>query len=64
MQYEPVQYENVEKLNRQGLWFVVIHTLILFNFVIDFEFFQHFRNEAVSAAVNIFRDQHMVAGFQ
>lgn len=39
MQYENVQYENVEKLNRQGLWFVVIHTLILFNFVIDFEFF-------------------------
>lgn len=34
-----MQYENVEKLNRQGMWFVVIHTLVLLNFVIDFEFF-------------------------
>lgn len=34
-----MKYENVEKLNRQGLLFVVIHTLVLLNFVIDFEFF-------------------------
>lgn len=34
-----MQYENVEKLNRQGMWFVIIHTLVLLNFVIDFEFF-------------------------
>lgn len=32
-------YENTEKLNRQAFWFVVLHTLLIINFVIDFEVF-------------------------
>jgi len=34
-----MQYENLEKLNKQGLWFTVIHTLIIFSFALDFGFF-------------------------
>lgn len=34
-----MQYENLERLNRQGMWFVIIHTLIVFNFAVDFSFF-------------------------
>ncbi|EGA90180.1 hypothetical protein GPDM_06530 [Planococcus donghaensis MPA1U2] len=34
-----MQYENVEKLNRQGMIFVVFHTLLIFNFALDFGFF-------------------------
>lgn len=34
-----MHYENEVRLNRQALWFVVLHTLVIFNFVIDFEFF-------------------------
>lgn len=33
-----MQYENLEKLNKQGLWFTVIHTLIIFSFALDFGF--------------------------
>ncbi|CEG22883.1 hypothetical protein BN1080_01818 [Planococcus massiliensis] len=32
-------YENTQKLNRQALLFVALHTLVILNFVIDFEFF-------------------------
>ncbi|ETP67959.1 hypothetical protein G159_14775 [Planococcus glaciei CHR43] len=32
-------YENTEKLNRQAFWFVVLHTLLIINFAIDFEVF-------------------------
>jgi hypothetical protein len=32
-------FENTEKLNRQALLFVVLHTLLIFNFAIDFEVF-------------------------
>lgn len=32
-------YENTEKLNRQAFWFVILHTLIIFNFAIDFKIF-------------------------
>jgi len=34
-----MQYENVKKLNRQGMIFVVLHTLLIFNFALDFGFF-------------------------
>ena len=33
-----MQYENVEKLDRQALIFVVLHTLLIFNFALDFGF--------------------------
>lgn len=32
-------FENTQKLNRQALWFVALHTLVILNFAIDFEFF-------------------------
>lgn len=32
-------YENTEKLNRQAFWFMVLHTLLIINFAIDFEVF-------------------------
>jgi hypothetical protein len=32
-------FENTQKLNRQAFWFVALHTLVVLNFVIDFEFF-------------------------
>ncbi len=31
-------YENEWRLNRQTLWFTILHTIIIFNIVIDFEF--------------------------
>lgn len=34
-----MHYENTEKLNRQGLLFVALHTLVLFMFAFDFEVF-------------------------
>lgn len=34
-----MKYENVEQLNRQGMIFVIIHTLIIFNLAIDFNLF-------------------------
>ncbi len=33
-----MKYENLEKLNRQGVWFTVVHTLIIFSFAFDFGF--------------------------
>lgn len=34
-----MQYENVEKLNRQAMIFVAFHTLLILNFALDFGFF-------------------------
>lgn len=34
-----MHYENTERLNRQGLLFVIFHTLVLFMFALDFEVF-------------------------
>lgn len=34
-----MQYENYERLNRQGMWFVIIHTVIVFNLALNFGFF-------------------------
>lgn len=34
-----MQYENVEKLDRQATIFVILHTLLIFNFALDFGFF-------------------------
>lgn len=34
-----MKYENVEQLNRQGMIFVIIHTLIIFNFAVNFNVF-------------------------
>ncbi len=33
-----MQYENVEKLDRQAMIFVAIHTLLILNFALDFGF--------------------------
>ncbi len=33
-----MQYENYERLNRQGMWFVLIHTLVVFNLALNFGF--------------------------
>ena len=29
-------FENTQKLNRQAIWFVAIHTLVIFNFRFGF----------------------------
>lgn len=34
-----MKYENVEQLNRQGIIFVIIHTLVIINLAIDFNVF-------------------------
>lgn len=34
-----MQYENFERLNKQGVLFVAIHTLIIFNLAVDFSIF-------------------------
>lgn len=34
-----MRYENEGRLNRQALWFTILHSVIIFNIVIDFEFF-------------------------
>lgn len=32
-------YENTDRLNRQGMLFVVFHTIIVFNLALNFGFF-------------------------
>lgn len=34
-----MQYENYEKLNKQGMLFAVVHTLVVFNLAFNFGFF-------------------------
>lgn len=31
-----MQYENVERLNKQGIWFVTFHTLIIVTLALNF----------------------------
>lgn len=33
-----MSYENEWRLNRQALWFIVLHTVVIFNIAFDFEF--------------------------
>lgn len=34
-----MHYENEGRLNRQAFWFTILHTVIIFNIALDFEFF-------------------------
>lgn len=34
-----MQYENYERLNRQGMWFVAIHTAFVLSLALNFGFF-------------------------
>lgn len=34
-----MQYENYERLNKQGMWFVIFHTLVVLSMALNFGFF-------------------------